>query len=398
MPYCQPGSLWHDDNDTTNGTLVWCGRHRQWHHATERCPAGYPTTNAADFRASAVTPEVCPDCGAHHYGEPCPHAVAPCERCRENHAPIDECEFCERCDEWVAEFHDCPYYECEYCEEIVAYDDSHNCRNDDCCSSPQLSFTVRNDGEEPLANDKRVSVALPAGTISQAGLKQLGFYLRDHGHRMLSYDVDQLGDQWQTRQGNYAKRLSRHAYQVHGEKLSPEVMSQVGVIAREHSNAVDVRIEVTRDLNQSADAFYHDESCYWGSYSESRCALKTNGAFGLRSFDTYENMSGRAWVMPLRQDGPGRLAPTFDTMSPDAFVVFNGYGDLGGYAAARIVAHMAGWTYRKIGFECSPMYVNAGGYLVAPEELAGKYTDGELHMSVDQHASISENERVMSYA
>ncbi len=397
MPYCQPANIWHPDEEMADGTLRWCTAHRQWHHATQRCEYQLNDLSAAAFTASATEPEVCDECGAHHYGEACPHAVAPCGRCGENHAPVDECYYCDNCDEWVNEDHDCPYYECQYCGDVVSYDDAHNCQSGGCdCVSPQLAFAIRNDGADPLANDVRASFTLPAGTISQAGLKELGRYIRYQGYRNLSYDLDKLGDQWQTRNGNYAKRLSRLAYQDHGEKLSPEVMSQVGVIAREHSNAVDVRIEVTRDLNLSASDFYHDDSCYWGSYSESRCALKTNGAFGLRSFNQYGDVSGRAWVMPLRKDEAGSLVPTFNTMTPDAFVVFNGYGDLGGYAAARIMSHMAGWTYRKIGFDCSPMYINAGGYLVAPEEIAEPYTDGRLNMSVRQHASIYESE--MSYA
>jgi hypothetical protein len=174
-------------------------------------------------------------------------------------------------------------------------------------------------------------------------------------------------------------------------------MSQIGTIARDHSKPVEVEIEVTREFNESAAYFYHEDSCYWGSYYESRCALKTNGAFGLRSFRGGA-VSGRAWVMPLRhvdrlRTGPD-LTPTFDTMGADAFVVFNGYGDLGGYAASRIVAHMAGWTYRKIGFGCDPMYINAGGYLVAPEHIAEPYTDGSLKLSVPQHSDLYESEKV----
>jgi len=78
-------------------------------------------------------------------------------------------------------------------------------------------------------------------------------------------------------------------------------------------------------------------------------------------------------------------------------VVFNGYGDLYGYTASRIIAHLAGWTYRKIDFECSPMYINSGGYLVAPEPVAEKYTDGELRLSVSQHSSLYDRERKLAH-
>jgi hypothetical protein len=107
--------------------------------------------------------------------------------------------------------------------------------------------------------------------------------------------------------------------------------------------------------------------------------------------------------MPLKLDNDGALTPTFETQEPAAFVVFNGYGTLSGYTPARIMSHMAGWTYRKVKFECllgnldyddKQMYVNnASGYLVAPEEIAERYTDGSLNLVVDQHADLYVTEK-----
>jgi hypothetical protein len=298
------------------------------------------------------------------------------------------------------------YYSfCEDCNGYYDDDDAgehaHDSDDDDCCASPQTEFTIRNDGCAPLANDVRITITLPAGTISDEGLLAIRNYLlsqaEDAAQRCLAYDLAPLGDQWQTRTGNYTKRLSRHAYQTQQVKLRPDVLSQVGCIARDHSSPVNVEIETTRELNMSSSDFYHDGSCWWNSYSESRCALKTNGGFGLRTFNKYGGVRGRAWVMPLRKNESERLRPTFDTMTPDAFIVFNGYGDLSGYAAARIAAHMAGWTYRKIDFRCEPMYVNAGGYLVASEEIVKQYADSYLSLTVDQHSSLfrTETERAL---
>jgi len=283
------------------------------------------------------------------------------------------------------------YSYCGHCSGYYHDEDSgdHD-HSGACCVSPQLEFRIRNDGQDPLPNDTRVTVELPAGIISAEGLSEIQRYLQRHGHYDVSYDLHELGDQWQARTGNFAKRLSSLAYKRHQAKLTPEVLSRVGCIACDHSNAVDVQVEVTRDLNRDSSYFCNYGSCWWGGYSESRCALKTNGGFGLLSFNGSEP-DGRVWVMPFKMENE-RLSPTFETLSPDAFVAFNGYGTLSGYAGARILAHMAGWTYRKIGFDCSPMYVNAGGYLIAPEHIAERYQGKGIDISVRQHSSLFRDE------
>jgi hypothetical protein len=358
--------------------------------------------------------EFCDSCGAPAWDEDllqaqggsvsicgsCWDEWATCDRCEDKYDPDDLYETLGGSD--VCRDCRASYY--SYCEDCDGYypdedsGDHEHGRGDGCCTSPQLGFAVRNDGDDPLANDTRVTITLPAGTIATEGLTAIRYYLKRQGLYDLSYGLDTLGDQWQTRNGNYVKRLSRHAYQAHQAKLTQEVMSQVGCIAREHSTAVSVAIEVTRDLNLPAYEFYHEDSCWWGSYGESRCTLKTNGGLGLRSFGDSGRVSGRAWVLPLRLDEHGKLVPTFDALTPDAFVVFNGYGDLEGYAAPRILAHMAGWTYRKISFSADPMYVNSGGYLVASEDIAAPYTDGSLYLSVRQHSNLFEIEKVLTHA
>lgn len=343
-----------------------------------------------------------------------------CEYCRDNH--YSACDDCDELWEYTTSTsngrevcEDCRsnrYSWCEDCE--VYYPDDYGCGEthaQDCeCESPALAFAVRNDGEPSLENDVRVTVTLPAGTISAEGISEIGRYLRDVSCTFgyddpardnmwrLSYDLEPLGDQWQAKQGNYPKRLSRLAYTKYQLKLTPEVMSKVGTIARDHSTAVDFEVEVTRELNRSPEEFAHADSCWWQSYAGSRCALKSNGGFGLRTFEG-RYVTGRAWVMPLRQTEDECLVPTFETLQPDAFVVFNGYGVLNGYTPARIVSHMAGMTYRKITFTCSPMYVNnSAGYLVAPEEIATRYTDGSLYLSTTEHSDLYFTERTLTNA
>lgn len=306
---------------------------------------------------------------------------------------------------------------CDHCNGYYprSLGDEHTHEENECCESPAKDFTIRNDGETPLANDTRVTITLPAGLISDEGIGTIAAYLRNtyliEAQELqqqawnLSYRLNELGQGWQTKQGNFTKRLSRMAYKQFGMKLPPEVISRVGSIASEHSKAINFQIEVTRNLNGSPAAFAHEGSCWWTDYNDSRCALKTNGGFAIRTFADKNNpngwdegsVTGRAWVMPLRksktrQDG---LEPTFNIDEADAFIVFNGYGNLQGYTGSRILSHMLGVTYRKVNFACSPMYINSeSGYLVGAEEIVAPYTDGSISISLSTHANLFQTENL----
>jgi hypothetical protein len=271
-------------------------------------------------------------------------------------------------------------------------------------------------------------MSLPAGVITAEGLQAITNLLCKQGHDLplppwspvptpettaayelrrkwidLGYTIENIGPNWQGKDGNYTKRLSRYAYKTYGLRVPPEVISEVGNIARQHSEGSEVEVEVTRNLNLSAEDFGHEESCWWQSYYHGRCALKTNGGFGLRSFGEFtdywgntnsDTVTGRAWVMPVKHDGD-RWLPTFETESPDGFIVFNGYGELSGYTPARIIGHMAGMTYRKITFYADPMYVNGeSGYLVTNEELATEFDDGgTISLPTEQHSDLHRREQ-----
>lgn len=330
-----------------------------------------------------------------------------CPRCDGRYADLgrtlDGALRCEGCMESL------PY--CEDCEGIYDPDvSSHN--HDECeCEPKGMSFRIRNDGADPLRNDRRVTVTLPKGVISDEGLDAIRRSILSSDWyydpttdqpsvRNLCVDIQlgRLGRNWQEKTGNFTKRLSRHAYNTYSLSIPPDVISNVGNVAREHSMAVDCDVEVTRDLNLPPEYFAHEESCWWGGETQSRCALKTNGGFALRTFgepdyDGDLDVKGRAWVMPLRKTDHSALTPTFETENPDAFMVFNGYGDLEGYAPARLLAHMVGMTYRKIGFSCRPMWVNSdSGYLVAPEEIAETYANASLSLEVRAHSNLYETE------
>lgn len=365
--------LW-DEADYVD-EIKWCVDCNLPAHEDDGSPVG------PDWRGRFA----CDSCVDWYYHE--------CDRCEEKYRTLTTVlsgsEVCEHC-------RSNSYSWCNECDGYFLDEDSdehtHEPDYASCCEAPAQNFSVRNDGEDPLRNDERTTVTLPAGVIDDEGIARIRRHLWSEGLDREAMVILDLGNVWQTREGNFTKRFQRAVYKGFGEKVSQAVVSTIGTIASEHSRSVDYAIEVTRDLNQSPSDFAHSDSCWWQSYSYSRCTLKSNGGFGLRTFNEW-GVNGRAWVMPLKLDEDGDLTPTFETLKPDAFAVFNGYGDLEGYTAARIVSHMAGMTYRKISFTCPPMYVNGdSGYLVAPEEIAEGYTDGSLHLSVDQHSSLFADE------
>src|SRR5205807_3813691 len=101
----------------------------------------------------------------------------------------------------------------------------------------------------------------------------------------LAGTVAALDPAWQTKRGNFTRRLSTAVHQRHGIKLAPEVISEVGNLARQHSSDTATwLLEFTRDLNQPPEAFYNGESCWWTSHASSRCALKSWGGLAMRSY------------------------------------------------------------------------------------------------------------------
>jgi len=244
-------------------------------------------------------------------------------------------------------------------------------------------------------------VEVPSGVIANEGIRQIVTLLTDCDAlkgKVDSWDirnlVDSVDSQWQTKEGNYTKRLARTFYKTRSVKIPNEIVSLIGCIANDHTEKTNsFHIELTRDLNQSASAFGHADSCWFtsGSYGKSRCALKTNGGMGIRSYGNEDSSSdypeGRAWVLPLNSD----MSPTADAIGATSFLVFNGYGNMSGYAAPRIIAHLSGMTYRKVSVNAeiandydANFYVNGDvGYLVS-DEATCKANDS-VTLSLDLH-------------
>lgn len=369
----------------------------------------------------------CHDCRTPHWSEDVwstAYEWEVCESCLDRYSSCDSCgervsettgvggaDLCSSCLE--------DYSWCDNCDEYYSEDDGHLHRHgqDGCCDSPQTTFAIPNGDGGLLANDETVSVSLPAGTISETGMGQIANRLRHHalygvdGTMIedlaerdkwfnLSYRLSEVGSEWQTKQGNFTKRLSRFAYNTFKLKLPEYLVSDVGNIAREHSMGSDFKIAVTRELNQGPSEFAHGGSCWWSDYAESRCALKTNGGLALRCFEegAYgKHVNGRAWVMPVSVTENGALTPTFETERPHGLIVFNGYENLEGYAPARIMAHLYGWTYRRISFASSPMWINSeSGYLVGPEDLV--HNRDSVGWNLDEHSDLYQDEQYAKQA
>ena len=342
----------------------------------------------------------CEDCGAWHDSDESALAVNEtllCDGCAEAYA------LCVGCDRYALYYNDVegsPYCEdctgeyCFYCESCEEW--SHNKHDHTCdCVAPHQRFSFPANGAGTVSNDERLEVTLPAGVIDQVGMRAIQQLIYDSvkGSDTLSqhigwgaiYNVlEAVGDQWQTKQGNFTRRVSRQVYKTCKAKLPDGILSEVGNLARQHSSETsEWTVEFTRDLNLGPDEFCHEDSCWWQSYYLSRCALKNWGGLGLRTWEqSYGGYvpTGRAWVQPLTEN----LEPTHDAIGAHAYIVYNAYGAIDGYRAARIVAHLTSMTYRKVTFSSGPQYVNDDkGFLVAPEDTC--INTDRIHLRGDPH-------------
>lgn len=295
--------------------------------------------------------------------------------------------FCDRCRDRSVEW-------CSYCEEYTYYGHEHE-EIDACdCEAPHQRFRFPANGEGTVANDERLQVTLPAGTIDDEGQRLIHRLLLDtlllhedvkiqnYRYDILNKVLTAIGDTWHGQKGNYTRRLSREMYSKHKVKLPDGVLTEVGNLARAHSSDTsEWAVEFTRDLNQSADEFYHEDSCWWQSYFESRCALKSWGGLAIRAWDEGDYLQGRAFIQPLDAD----FRPTHDTLNAHSYVVFNCYGNLDQAKAARIVAHLTSKTYRKIGMESNPQYINGNSGWLICDEQTGQNAPEVLGFSMPAH-------------
>lgn len=295
-------------------------------------------------------------------------------------------------------------------------DHDHPVNANNCnCDPVGLDFQVPLKARR-LGPDQRFGMALPEGAISPEGMQEIAKAMNDYAFGLMAsgndtlqarriqaisnpdYLVTHLGTDWSAARGTYPKRVASLLYKHWNEKLPPDLATQIGNIGRDHSKGGNIRLEVTRNLNLPREEFAHDGSCWWTEYNASRCAFKTNGGFALRSFKRRE-VTGRAWVWPMRATelrtygGKAVLTPTFETLKPDALLVFNGYGSLSDHLPARLVAAMYGMAYRKIALDVDPLYINnERGYLIADADRHELDIE-DLSLEVRTHANLFDTEK-----
>lgn len=314
--------------------------------------------------------------------QPCADSAVRCDWCRdlmhaESSYEVQGLTACPAC--WADYCH-----WCEVCDEAVI-SESHEGHDDDGgCACEPLTYEIRFAATTgTIRHDERFSLELPAGAVPTDAITAAENYLYGltlsesitHSEYVIgSAAMRNLEPDWQTKRGNWPRRFSSAAYKG-GWKVPPAVLAEVGNLIRRHvSDSSVIWLELTRDLNQSAAAFAHEDSCWWQSYYQSRCDLKARGGIGLRAYRdetaASDDPDGRAWVQQIRRTEYGWQATTEHSEPAAGFVVYNGYGTLSALTAARIVAQLTGFTYRRVTLYCGPQYVNANsGYLVGPADL-----------------------------
>jgi hypothetical protein len=186
---------------------------------------------------------------------------------------------------------------------------------------------------------------------------------------------------WQTPAGNLTKRL-RKFYLQRELKLPDKLVENVGNIARAAmARSTTVDLVLSRRLNGTADEYNNDGSCWWGSYSSSRCVLKQYGGMALLLYRDDE-LIGRAWVMPLKRDD-SRWVPSPDVKEATAYVVFNVYVN-DAIVPARLLAELLGHEHKDVYLSIGPMYVNNDrGRLVASRDILDATSEIEMNLRPD---------------
>lgn len=272
-------------------------------------------------------------------------------------------------------------------------------------SHPTFEFPALCIPQKSIQQDEIVTITVPHGDVTRVGLNEIRLYIArltapkssrgGYGLDVVEIDdPDRFDPAWQTREGNFPKRLAKHLLVERSLKLSESVMAEVGNLAKAHANMGPTThcLSITRDINRESEFYANDGSCWWGSESHSRCELKAHHGFAVRTWESltptrYDTPTSRAWMIPLKTEAGGdRFAFESTPVLPaDAYVLFNAY-NIEQLPYARMIAGMVGKSYRRIGFD-APMYLNSGGVLIAEQSVCDATTSVSIYSRRRCHGS-----------
>lgn len=221
--------------------------------------------------------------------------------------------------------------------------------------------------------------------------------------------IDEMGNEWSTRQGNWPKRFAKVIKHRRGQKLNSDFLSVVGKIARE-SCVMDTGRDliITRKFDWEPGTYGDEESCFWGCREGAKIILQDNGGMALLIHGAEDEPLARAWCVPYEGNYVVFNCYTVDEC-PITIVTFaRALSDLFNFVYYRNI----GLTCR--GINCGPLWINhndnaddwEGGraYIIGQQDVASMesldldydplYCDN-CESECDSEAHLDENGNVL---
>lgn len=268
---------------------------------------------------------------------------------------------------------------------------------------PRYTFQIPSEDVSP---EGQKIIRLEVDAAIREGLKAAGAAaLRSSPHEHLPTDWSWA---WMVPRGKYAgalpKRLASWAYKMFSLKLSPELLSRLGNLAREHTaKAATYWFDFNYTFDWTRGDFGDQASCFFGDGDKPYALplIQSLQGFSLRLYDGPEDGAkglGRAWIIPYKLSRVSGHVEEGE--EPDALLIFNGYGlfkkdyqkviyngvvkqygEMQTYDYGRLFAAWLGASYQPIllsvnGSAEKPLWINNDGksaMIIGPIDLTNKY-------------------------
>lgn len=210
---------------------------------------------------------------------------------------------------------------------------------------------------------RRYTLSLVIGSISLSGIDLImrhinAQYLQNEPWKALNQDttrhyIPALPENWQwvwlinkgDYRGTFPKRVAQYYHKAFGINCPPEFLSEIGNLARLHSNEqLAYEFDFADRIDWRAGEFGEEPSSCIVNNPAAIEAMESGGCLAIRFYNTEGKGYARAWIAPV----------------DDYYIVFNGYGFPGNatVAIARIFAEFVDGQYRRISLT---NYGNGGG-------------------------------------